>query len=165
MEYKLHKKVLDEGNYQFLINYLRSVSFNKIENENYLIETAFYGNNLNNKEVDKLINKLSSFGLFRYLNFNELWIVKYSSGNDFIGWHSDSGIHVDDDKERGILSLGNSKKIEFRTIGNIEPEKFVIQEPGDLLIMDKDFQKKYQHRIVKGQDLNECYSIVLCSRG
>lgn len=88
-------------------------------------------------------------------NFNSVLANLYRDGQDSMGWHSD------DEKELGpqpiiaSLSLGATRKLQFRKKINKTEKAAVLLESGSLLIMQGNCQQEWQHQIAKTKTVNE----------
>lgn len=101
--------------------------------------------NLFTTELDFLRDKIQS-----YCNhtFNSVLLNLYQDENDSNGWHSDNEKELGDNPLIASLSLGESRRFEFRH--NLSGEKFVLElSDGDLLIMGGELQHFWKHRIPK----------------
>jgi len=72
----------------------------------------------------------------------------YRDGNDYIDWH------VDHTRQRQVetkpivnVSLGDSRIIEWRKIGEEKLEGGYLMESGDVLVMYPEFQTLYEHKV------------------
>ena len=82
----------------------------------------------------------------------------YETARDWLGWHSDDDPGIDHTKPIAIITVGQGRAIQFRTIiepfGNGskgvfgDPETLML-EPGSLCLMPAGMQFSHQHRIPK----------------
>jgi alkylated DNA repair dioxygenase AlkB len=84
--------------------------------------------------------------------FDLVFLNKYESGTDHIGWHSDDSPEMDSNHSIAVLSLGQERRIQ--TVEKIHSQnKEAVREyllkPGSLFIMPKGFQETHFHRIPK----------------
>jgi len=82
--------------------------------------------------------------------FNAMLINDYVTGEDYIGSHADSEKDVNGVIILALTTSGHRKFRIRRIDGNkINGENFydVITQPGQLLVMEGDFQKMYKHEV------------------
>jgi len=76
----------------------------------------------------------------------------YYSGLSSVGWHTDDEA-VFESKERDCLiislSLGSSRKFQFKRVGDANLAGEVMVKNGDLMTMEGLFQKHFLHRVPK----------------
>lgn len=91
-------------------------------------------------ELLNLINNIFSS------DFNGILVNKYSSGEDYIGRHSDDESDLSD---IGVVCVSYGATRKFRIRDKITG-KIVVDVPtvsGEIWIMDGDFQKEFTHEI------------------
>lgn len=82
----------------------------------------------------------------------------YETSRDWLGWHSDDDPGIDHTKPIAIITVGQSRAIQFRKV--IEPfgadskgmygdPETLMLESGSLCLMDAGMQFTHQHRIPK----------------
>jgi hypothetical protein len=90
-----------------------------------------------------LLNKINNY---LNTNFNGILINKYKDGNDYIGAHSDDESALSNNSSVACISLGEERI--FRIKNKLTKEKLdIITKPGQLLVMEKNFQKEFTHEI------------------
>lgn len=80
--------------------------------------------------------------------FNSVLVNLYRDGNDSNGWHSDDEKELGDEPYIASLSLGESRKIQFKHKTKLEKHTILIEE-GSLMIMSGAIQKNWKHQIPK----------------
>lgn len=97
------------------------------------------------EKVRKKIDK--DYGIY----FEGCFLNRYNSPTDGIGWHSDDDEGIDHNFPIFVISLGITRKINWKPIGSKGND--VIKErglkTGSLFIMPAGFQHAYVHRIPK----------------
>lgn len=83
---------------------------------------------------------------FNY-DYNGILINKYSSGEDYIGKHSDSEAGLDSKVGVVALSYGAVRKFRIRNKLTSKIEMDVPTEPKKIIQMAGDFQKEFTHEI------------------
>ena len=88
------------------------------------------------------------------IHFNSVLLNYYRNGNDSVAWHGDNERELGKNPHIASLSLGQSRKFEFRH--KIEHgKKYGLKlENGSLLIMKGDLQHTWEHRIPKSKHEN-----------
>lgn len=100
--------------------------------------------------------------------FDAVFLNRYVDGSDHLGWHSDDGETMDDDRPIAIVSLGQPREIwfrerpEFDRTGDVEKH---LLEPGGLALMARGMQDTHQHRIPKASWNQKGSRISLTFRG
>ncbi|MEJ6505004.1 MAG: alpha-ketoglutarate-dependent dioxygenase AlkB [Crocinitomicaceae bacterium] len=80
--------------------------------------------------------------------FNSVLVNLYRDGNDSNGWHSDDEKELGNEPYIASLSLGESRKIQFKHKTKLEKHTLLIEQ-GSLLIMSGAIQKNWKHQIPK----------------
>ncbi len=92
------------------------------------------------KEVERVTGQKYNFCL---LNF-------YPNGKSKLGWHRDDERDIEDNSMIASVSLGASRDFQVRPWkkgGKSGPIMNILLEPGDLLTMERKFQKEFKHCI------------------
>jgi len=84
----------------------------------------------------------------------------YEDGNDYLGWHSDNESDLVSRSTIASISLGATRKFEFQRIskGKEKLDKDPLElslEHGSLLLMKKDTQKMYKHRVPRQTEIKK----------
>ena len=80
------------------------------------------------------------------VDFNFVLGTHYSSGRDALGWHSDDEQDLGDQPAIAVVSLGVARDFQFRPkVGGIL--KTIELVHGSLLVMRRDFQSVFRHRV------------------
>lgn len=81
---------------------------------------------------------------------------RYDGERDWLGWHSDDDPGIDHNDPISVVTLGQSRVIQYRSIPGSESfpndertPNGVLLEHGSLFIMTAGMQSKFQHRIPK----------------
>jgi len=90
------------------------------------------------------------------LNFepNNCLINYYLDGNSKMGFHSDQTDILYENTGVGILSLGETRILRFRSIENKEEIKDFKLTSGSFIYMTNEIQEKWQHSIPKSNAEN-----------
>lgn len=85
-------------------------------------------------------------------SYDLVFLNRYDSNSDNIGWHSDDSPEMDSDHPIAVLSLGQARRIQ--TVEKVHSQnKEAVREyllrNGSLFIMPKGFQETHFHRIPK----------------
>lgn len=90
--------------------------------------------------------------------FNSCLLNWYRDGKDKIGWHSDKEKQLGENPVIVAFNLGDSRTFHFRRKENREEKYSILLEAGDILIMDQECQKLWEHAILpedkKGQRIS-----------
>jgi alkylated DNA repair dioxygenase AlkB len=125
------------------------------------LSRAHQDDNTNNPDAKALTAYLKECGMDSYISFNDVTLVRYDNGSDYVDWHSDGGPLLQPGCAMGILSLGASRPIDFRRKGEDEPGLTVMLDVGDLIVSCEGFQADHQHRVAPVEHAELRYSIVL----
>lgn len=83
------------------------------------------------------------------IDMNSAYLNYYTNGNDSLGYHTDKEPQVDHINQPVVsISYGASRTFWFKDIAS-KVEYPVVLQDGDLCIMGKDSQLKYQHCVKK----------------
>ncbi len=99
------------------------------------------------QELLVIKNQLESFAGFK---FNSCLLNMYHDGNDGMGWHSDDEPELDPNSPIASLSLGATRKFNFRHRGD-RTTVSVFLEGGSLLLMHPPTQAFWQHALMKSK--------------
>ena len=82
------------------------------------------------------------------VTFNSVLANKYRNGQDSMGWHSDDEKELGENPVIASLSLGEERKISFRS--KFDKEKLDLKlDSGSLLMMSGATQQNWQHAVTK----------------
>ena len=76
------------------------------------------------------------------------FLNRYLNQSDQLGWHADNSPEMDDSRPIVTVSLGVEREIWFRTVGESDIEKLLLQH-GSAAIMAPGMQDTHEHRIPK----------------
>ncbi len=85
------------------------------------------------------------------ISFNSVLLNYYRNGNDSVAWHSDNERELGKDPHIASLSIGQSRRFEFRHARDHSRKYGLTLENGSLLIMKGDLQHHWEHRIPKSK--------------
>lgn len=102
------------------------------------------------KELLAIKNQLRQFTEFK---FNSCLLNLYHDGNDGMGWHSDDECELDPKSPIASLSLGATRKFNFRHRGD-KSTISVFLESGSLLLMNPPTQTFWQHALIKSKSID-----------
>ncbi|RZJ51957.1 MAG: alpha-ketoglutarate-dependent dioxygenase AlkB [Flavobacterium sp.] len=97
-------------------------------------------------ELLSLKNKIQE--TFGY-EFNSVLLNLYRDNNDSVAWHRDKESRYDDRPVIASLSLGQTRKFDFRKLNHHESKYSIPLPHGSLLLMKGDLQEHWEHRIAK----------------
>ena len=86
--------------------------------------------------------------------FNSVLLNLYENGNDKISWHSDKEAQLGENPVIVSFNLGSSRTFHFRTLDKTIKDSVVLNN-GDVLVMDCDCQKNWQHAILPEMHVKE----------
>ncbi len=89
------------------------------------------------------------------VKFNSVLLNYYRSGTDSMGWHSDNEAELGKDISIASLSLGSTRKFQFRKKDDHQSKQTILLASGSLLFMKGDFQDLWQHQIPKEPKNNQ----------
>ncbi len=81
--------------------------------------------------------------------FNSVLLNYYRDGNDSVAWHSDSEKALGSHPVIASVSFGQVRPFDIRRKNNHREKYTVLLEHGSLLIMKRDLQMNWEHRIAK----------------
>jgi len=76
--------------------------------------------------------------------FNSVLVTYYRNGHDHVSWHADDEPELGDVPVIASLSLGASRKFQYRHNQSDESGSMQLHN-GELLIMQPDFQHQWEH--------------------
>lgn len=81
--------------------------------------------------------------------FNSVLLNLYRDGKDGVSWHTDNEISMGVKPTIASISLGDTRKFELRKKENVDgpAEWRVYLTSGSLIVMDKNVQDDWQHRV------------------
>jgi alkylated DNA repair dioxygenase AlkB len=84
-------------------------------------------------------------------------LIYYSNGDIGLGYHADNEPHIVPDSTIVSISLGATRTIHIRKIGNSQStyDKKITLCSGDLFVMKGCTQRKYEHSIPKDPNQKE----------
>jgi alkylated DNA repair dioxygenase AlkB len=97
-------------------------------------------------ELLSLKNKIEE--AFGY-EFNSVLLNLYRDNNDSVAWHRDKESRYGDRPVIASLSLGQTRKFDFRRLNHHQSKHSIPLPHGSLLIMKGDLQTNWEHRIAK----------------
>lgn len=81
--------------------------------------------------------------------FNSVLLNLYRDNNDSVAWHRDKESRYGDRPVIASLSLGQTRKFDFRRLNHHQSKHSIPLPHGSLLIMKGDLQTNWEHRIAK----------------
>lgn len=87
-------------------------------------------------------------GKFGY-EFNSVLLNLYRDNNDSVAWHRDKEKRYGERPVIASISLGETRKFDFRKMDDHSRRYSLPLPHGSLLIMKGDLQENWQHRIAK----------------
>jgi len=81
--------------------------------------------------------------------FNSVLLNLYRDNNDSVAWHRDKEIRYGDRPVIASLSLGQTRKFDFRKLNHHQSRHSIPLPHGSLLMMKGDLQENWEHRIAK----------------
>ncbi|AZB28338.1 alpha-ketoglutarate-dependent dioxygenase AlkB family protein [Chryseobacterium balustinum] len=85
---------------------------------------------------------------FEY-EFNSVLLNLYRDNNDSVAWHRDKESRYGDRPVIASLSLGQTRKFDFRKLDHHQSRYSIPLPHGSLLMMKGDLQEHWEHRIAK----------------
>ena len=119
--------------------------------DNYILPTIWGKDVLVHRFTDELKQLICLLKGVSDYDFNICLTNYYSSGKNFIGWHSDN-------EEKGTIeciasfSFGAEREFCFRNKGEQEMLTSVSLKSGSLLIMDRGCQENYEHCLLQNKE-------------
>jgi alkylated DNA repair dioxygenase AlkB len=91
------------------------------------------------------------------ITLNAALLIYYSNGDIGLGYHADNEPHIVPDSTIVSISLGATRTIHIRKIGNSQStyDKKITLCSGDLFVMKGCTQRKYEHSIPKDPNQKE----------
>lgn len=83
------------------------------------------------------------------VNFDVVFLNRYDSQHDHLGWHADDSPEMSDDHPIVTVSLGAEREIWFRSNQHPENVEKVLLPNGSACVMLPGVQDTHQHRIPK----------------
>jgi alkylated DNA repair dioxygenase AlkB len=159
--YTLHKAALNLETYCEVWDFLNGLTYTRIERPAMHLWRSLQDDNTHNPQAHHLIGLLKGAELEAFISFDDVSVVRYDSGSDYVDWHSDGGPLLQPGCAMGVLSFGVARRIEFRRKGEEEAGASVVLNANDLIVSREGFQDIYQHRIPPCDVDGLRYSIVL----
>jgi alkylated DNA repair dioxygenase AlkB len=91
--------------------------------------------------------------------FNSCLLNWYRDGSDKIGWHADKEKQLGENPVIVTFNLGDSRTFHFRRKEDRSIKYEYVLEAGDILIMDRDCQKFWEHAILPEPNKGERISL------
>jgi alkylated DNA repair dioxygenase AlkB len=88
-------------------------------------------------------------------DINGVLLNLYRDGQDAMGWHSDDEPELGPDPYVVSLSLGATRRFDFRRKGASRIEHSIQLEHGSLLVMSGPTQHHWQHQIARTRKVSE----------
>lgn len=85
--------------------------------------------------------------------FNSVLLNLYRDHNDSVAWHRDKESRYGDRPVIASLSLGQTRKFDFRKLNHHQSRHSIPLPHGSLLLMKGDLQEHWEHRIAKSSKL------------
>lgn len=89
----------------------------------------------------------------RQLEMNSVLLNLYENGKNEIRWHADKEPQLGSNPVIPTLNLGASRVFSFRNLAGERHD--VTLNNGDLLIMEENCQKNWQHAVLKDKTVTE----------
>lgn len=87
-------------------------------------------------------------------HFNSVLLTCYRNGDDHVGWHADNETELGDQPVIASLSLGSRRHFHFRR-NDGQDEGSIELHPGDLILMQPEFQQQWQHAVLAATDVQQ----------
>jgi len=81
--------------------------------------------------------------------FNSVLLNLYRDNNDSVAWHRDKESQYGNRPVIASLSLGQTRKFDFRKLNHHQSRYSIPLPHGSLLLMKGDLQEHWEHRIAK----------------
>lgn len=85
--------------------------------------------------------------------FNSVLLNLYRGHNDSVAWYRDKESRYGNRPVIASLSLGQTRKFDFRKLNNHQSRYSIPLPNGSLLVMKGDLQENWEHRIAKSSKL------------
>lgn len=95
------------------------------------------------EDMRDTLNKLCSS------NFNSVLLNLYRDGNDSVDWHADDERELGPEPMIASVSLGETRKFDFRSKHDTSLKKSFELFSGDVVVMSGLTQQHWQHRVPK----------------
>lgn len=161
MNYQLYNDVLPPTAFDLIRSYLKELHYTRIERSTMRLYRSLQDDNANNPIARVLVAILKAHGVGRYMAFDDVSIVRYDSGADYVGWHSDGGPLLAAGCAMGLISFGAVRPIEFRRKYHEAAEAREMLPENSLMISPEGFQRFYEHQIPPVETDGQRFSIVL----
>lgn len=89
------------------------------------------------------------------VQFNSVLTTLYRDGTDHVGWHADSEAILGKSPTIAVLSLGTSRTLCIRKMGEGKTRWRELLTHGSLAVMPAGFQSLYQHRVQKSTKIHD----------
>ncbi|WP_185097230.1 alpha-ketoglutarate-dependent dioxygenase AlkB family protein, partial [Chryseobacterium sp. Leaf180] len=83
------------------------------------------------------------------LKFNSVLLNLYRDNNDSVAWHTDKDSRFGERPVIASLSLGQTRKFDFRKKDHHQSRYSIPLPEGSLLLMKGNLQEYWEHRIAK----------------
>lgn len=118
-----------------------------------------YGHGMGQRTYESQPNhqEIANIGLMLWMTQYEMihrppegcFLNMYEDGTDALGWHSDDDPGIDHTQPISVITLGQSRRIEFRGRDEKGHAPGIELKHGSLLIMHAGMQDTHVHRIPK----------------
>lgn len=115
-------------------------------------ETAARGDDCPQPWTPTLLRVRESLEAYVGVPFDYVFINRYRSGEDSVAWHNDDDARADSRRVIASLSLGATRTFELRPLraSGLNHKKIAVElADGDLVVMQGDTQRNYEHRVPK----------------
>lgn len=157
----IYPNILPADVVAYLREYLPTLEFTRTNRGIIHLWRAWQGDNTNNQQAQALIALLKAHGVGQYIFFDDISIVRYDSGADYVDWHSDGGALLEPGCAMGLISLGATRPIEFRRKDNPASVSRIMFRENQLLVSREGLQETHEHRIPQYHTSRQRFSIVL----
>lgn len=116
-----------------------------------------YANNLMKTQawIDPLLQLRQLVSNATGIEFNALLATCYRNGDDHVTWHSDDERELGSAPVIASLSLGATRRFEFRH-KEMKLSSEVLLKHGDFLVMEPAFQHYWEHQVPPEPGVKEC---------
>jgi len=87
--------------------------------------------------------------------FNSVLLNLYRNGNDGVSWHADDEPDLGREPVIGSVSLGASRRFDFRKKSDHKSKYSVVLNSGDVVVMRGITQNLWEHQIPKQPKIHE----------
>lgn len=137
------------------------LSFTRTERGIIHLSRALQNDNTGSEQARYLIALLKEHGVDRHIDFDDVSVVRYDGGADYVDWHSDGGALLEPGCAMGLISFGATRAIEFRRKDGESNVSRVMLHENDLLVSREGFQDQHEHRIPPCDSQEMRMSVVL----